>query len=233
MVTFRIDEPRRSEVESWSFTVRESDFSDGSGDRPSRVFKQWKGIGEPPATIVWDGIGAAGEKVESAVDYPYSYELTYKNGERASAVSVLPVDVLLERDGDRFKIRVASIVFRPDGADFARLAPAIVLRNETTLGRVASILAKYSEYSVIVEGHANSVAKIQGLSADKVAIEEKAELLPLSLARASFVRDLLVSRGISAARMKVRGLGSSLPVVPFTDAVSRWKNRRVEFILEK
>jgi len=43
----------------------------------------------------------------------------------------------------------------------------------------------------------------------------------------------LIEYGVDAKRLSVRGLGSSEPVVAFTDDVNRWKNRRVEFILIK
>jgi outer membrane protein OmpA-like peptidoglycan-associated protein len=37
--------------------------------------------------------------------------------------------------------------------------------------------------------------------------------------------------GIAPERIQARGLGGLEPLVPFSDAVSAWKNRRVEFLL--
>jgi len=53
------------------------------------------------------------------------------------------------------------------------------------------------------------------------------------LERAEVVRKMLIENGVDARRLSVIGLGSSEPVVPFTDAQNRWKNRRVEFVLIK
>jgi outer membrane protein OmpA-like peptidoglycan-associated protein len=55
----------------------------------------------------------------------------------------------------------------------------------------------------------------------------------LSQKRAESIRQALVERGFPAARIKAVGKGNADPVVPYTDKANQWKNRRVEFILEK
>jgi outer membrane protein OmpA-like peptidoglycan-associated protein len=64
---------------------------------------------------------------------------------------------------------------------------------------------------------------------------EEAELLDLSTARAVFVKQQLVRQGISASRLSAKGVGASrlIPGVSPRDAANNWKNRRVEFILNK
>jgi outer membrane protein OmpA-like peptidoglycan-associated protein len=101
------------------------------------------------------------------------------------------------------------------------------------LKRIAEILNKYKTYRIRVEGHANSIGKIYGYSADKIAKEEETEVLPLSQNRAQAVRDFLAQFGVEEKRLSAKGLGSSEPVVDPKDGDNRWKNRRVEFILEK
>jgi outer membrane protein OmpA-like peptidoglycan-associated protein len=46
------------------------------------------------------------------------------------------------------------------------------------------------------------------------------------------VRQALVERNIPADRMTSVGAGSTQPVVPHSDLKNRWKNRRIELILE-
>ncbi|HPE37446.1 MAG TPA: OmpA family protein, partial [Spirochaetales bacterium] len=144
----------------------------------------------------------------------------------------ISVDVLVIRDGDRLKIKVPSIVFRPDFFDFKNLPADVVARNEEVLKRIAAILNRFKDYKIRVEGHANSVAKMTGAGQAAIDREER-EVLDLSLNRAKAVMDKLIEYGVDARRLSVRGLGSSEPVVSFTDAENRWKNRRVEFILLK
>ncbi|MDA3811775.1 MAG: hypothetical protein PF518_15760 [Spirochaetaceae bacterium] len=57
--------------------------------------------------------------------------------------------------------------------------------------------------------------------------------MPLSSLRAESIRDALILRGIDGARMSTTGRGGYDPLVPHSDLINRWKNRRVEFILIK
>ena len=174
-----------------------------------------------------------GELVEAATDYPYRLTITDALGNTTVAEGVIAVDVLVIRDGDRLKIKVPSIVFRPNFADFEGLSQETLDRNAEVLKRIAQILNRFRDYKIRVEGHANSVAKISGMSQAAVSREENVELQPLSTDRAEAVRLKLIEFGVDARRLSVAGLGSREPVVPFTDAENRWKNRRVEFILIK
>jgi outer membrane protein OmpA-like peptidoglycan-associated protein len=95
------------------------------------------------------------------------------------------------------------------------------------------ILNRYRTYSVTIEGFANNIGKIYGYSADRIQKEENTEVLPLSKARAEAVRTYLISLGVASSRLTAAGMGSARPVVDPRDAENRWKNRRVEFILQK
>jgi outer membrane protein OmpA-like peptidoglycan-associated protein len=68
--------------------------------------------------------------------------------------------------------------------------------------------------------------------AARAETEQVKVLLPLSRQRAEVIKEALVKRGVVAARMSTFGYGGSYPVVPHGDQANRWKNRRVEFILE-
>jgi outer membrane protein OmpA-like peptidoglycan-associated protein len=63
--------------------------------------------------------------------------------------------------------------------------------------------------------------------------EQAKILVPLSRARAAAIAKALSARGLGASRMIIEGVGAADPVVPDGDLVNRWKNRRVEFYLEK
>jgi outer membrane protein OmpA-like peptidoglycan-associated protein len=58
-------------------------------------------------------------------------------------------------------------------------------------------------------------------------------LQPLSEARARAVVNYLVDLGIERGRLSSVGVGGARTVVEFGDRDNWWKNRRVEFILEK
>ncbi|WP_366921366.1 MULTISPECIES: OmpA family protein, partial [unclassified Sulfuricurvum] len=53
----------------------------------------------------------------------------------------------------------------------------------------------------------------------------------LSEARGKIVAEYLVSQGIDASRITVKGLGALNPVAPNDTEEGRSKNRRIEFVL--
>ena len=55
---------------------------------------------------------------------------------------------------------------------------------------------------------------------------------PLSLNRASAVRDYLVSRGVPQEKISAVGLGASRPLVDNNTAENRANNRRVEIVIQ-
>jgi len=222
-----------SEIEAWRFEIVEASVEEGSGPRKERSFAVWSGTKNPSEKIAWDGKSNKGELVEAATDYPYYLTATDALGNMTKANGAVNVDVLVIRDGDRLKIKVPSIVFRPNFADFQGLEKGKLDRNEVVIKRIAQILNRFRDYRIRVEGHANSIGKIYGYTADKIDKEESDELLPLSTNRAEAVKNFLVQFGVEAKRLSVRGLGSSEPVTDFKDGENRWKNRRVEFILIK
>jgi len=225
-----------ADIADWSFEVHEIAVVEGAkpDEKPAdRIFKSWSGTGTPSKTIVWDGHSDRGELVESATDYPFVFTVRDVLGNTAKVEGQISVDVLVVRDGDRLKIKVPSIVFRANGADFNGLDQATLDNNAKVIKRIAQILNKFRDYSILIEGHANSEGKIGGYSAASITKEETSELIPLSTGRAELVKKLLGDNGVDLRRLSTKGMGSSEPVVDFKDAQNRWKNRRVEFILIK
>lgn len=98
-------------------------------------------------------------------------------------------------------------------------------QNERVITAVAEILRRFPEYTVIVEGHAVNISGTER--------EQREELIPLSRDRAEAVRDALIDEGVPAGMLRFRGRGGDVPIVDHSDEAMRWKNRRVDFILER
>ena len=208
-------------IETWRLEIREP-------EPPYNVFRVFEGRGSPASQIIWDGRSNRGELVQSAMDYPYTFSASDTLGNSSSIEGRIGVDVLVIRDGDRLKMQVPSIVFRPNFADFNDLPSETVDNNTRILRRIAQILNKFRDYLVQVEGHANPTQPV-GPARDR----EQVELQRLSEARARAVVDQLVRYGVARSRLSAIGAGGSSPVVTFEDRDNWWKNRRVEFILIK
>jgi flagellar hook assembly protein FlgD len=198
-------------------------------DPNGKHFISFTGKGAP-AVFKWDGLSDKGVPVESATDYPVNFSATDSFGLSSLAKSTIPIDILLMKVGNNYKIRIPSITFKPDTPDYVNVPQDRLDRNLLTLKRLSEIFKKYSSYKIQIEGHALSL-----LWADpkKAAVEQEQDLLPLSKKRAEAIKSGLVALGIDADRIETTGKGGAEPIVPPGDQENNWKNRRVEFILIK
>lgn len=220
-ITISLQTEDPSGIESWIIDIL---------DPMEHLFARFSGMGSPAQSLVWNGRSAEGELVQSADDYPLIASVRDTLGNNAEAKKEVPVDVLVFRDGDRLKIVIASITFPPYSADFTKISADQSEENEWILKRLAEILKKFARYKITIEGHAVMVYWYDPARGEE---EHRDVLLPLSKARAEAVKRALTGLGIEQIRMSTVGLGGSQPIVPFSDLENRWKNRRVEFILEK
>ena len=219
---------------SWSFEIKNPQ---GSG-----IF--WKRSGTSTITerLIWDGYSNSGELVQSATDYPYVFTATDTLGMTSKVEGFIAVDVLVIRVGDVLKMQIPSIIFRADKADFVGkdkdavhgLAADVITNNERVLQRVADILNKFRDYNVVIEGHANNLSNTEEEETATVLNgQPNIPLVPLSKDRAEYVKSRLVKYGVNESRLSTEGKGGRYPVAPSTDRNVSWKNRRVEFILQK
>ncbi len=216
---------------SWSFEIKDP--------QNNRAFWSTSGKASITERIIWDGRSNSGELVQSAVDYPYVFTVTDSVGMTSTVEGIIPIDVLVIRIGDVLKMQVPSIIFRSDNADFAGknvdpqrgLDQSVIDNNERVLKRIAEILNKFRDYNVTIEGHANNIS---GTEAEETSTANgNIPLVPLSEDRAEYVKDKLVEYGINANRLSTVGRGGRVPVAALDDRENWWKNRRVEFILNK
>jgi flagellar hook assembly protein FlgD len=215
-LTLNVTDP--SPVDSWDITVN---------DPEGHFFSDFSGKGAP-TPITWDGMSSNGELVQAASDYTMKVTVRDALGNVGTLTQTLPVDVLVFREGDKLRVRVSSIIFKADTADYVNVPADQAQKNMQTLARLAQIFQKYGQYKIRIEGHAVMVNWDKPEAGKK---EQDAVLIPLSKARAEAVKAALVKLGIDASRMTTDGLGGAVPIVPFSDLENRWKDRRVEFIL--
>ncbi len=231
---FSPDDDGMDDVLSITITARDlspiarwqADIYDPAGNH----FVGWSGTGAPRSPLRWNGLSADGELVQSAEDYRLVVRATDSVWNTGEAAATIPIDILVIREGDRYRIRISSIYFVPYTADYVNLEPEQARRNLETLDRLAVVLQKYPQHTIRVEGHA---VQVLWENPQRAATEQNEVLLPLSLARAQAIREALIRRGVAGGRMTTAGYGGALPVVPHGDLENRWKNRRVEFILER
>jgi len=210
-----IDSQDLSGIKNWDISILSPD--------KKKKFYSFTGIGKPTAKIVWNGLGNNGELVDSAEDYPTKVICEDNVGNVLEKnLSDILVDILvIKLDDGRLKIKINNIEFKAESAEMTD-SP----KNEKIINLVAKALKKYSQYRILIEGHANKFK--EGLD------EKRAKIL--SDDRAKFILNILTKKGIGANRMSGLGRGFDVPLVPLAEGVTLEdlaKNRRVEFYLDK
>jgi hypothetical protein len=216
-------------LEAASPLARMADWRIEVIDPGDSVFARFNGTW-PAGAVEWDGRGEDGSLVESAETYGVVARVRDEFGNVAQAEGKIDVDILVVKDGDRYRVAVTGIVFKGYTDDFEDLPAERVSQNMSTLDRLAEKFSKFPDYKIHLIGHA---VMINWDDPNLGIPEQRAILLPLSKARADAIAKALAARGIDPKRMSTEGVGATRQLVPDSDLVNRWKNRRVEFYLEK
>ena len=197
---------------------------------------RWRGFegeGRLPKRIEWDGKSDDGQSPDAGEDFALvlrTYDALGRTGGADARVTVT-IDVLVIKDGDRYKVRVPNIHFPPDSAELSDASSRELIEgNRAVLERLAALFTRFPDYSLTVEGYANAV---HADDPARFAIEQETELLPLSQKRADTVRRALIMLGVDGSRIWAKGYGGVRPVVGYAERAGAWKNRRVEFILSR
>lgn len=218
---FRLSCADRSLVTSWTVSV----FG-----REGTPITTWSGTNKPPRSITWKGEPDPAA-MEPGVDYRVVFETVDVLGRRMESETTVTCDILVIRDGDRYRVRVPYIHFPSDSWEILPGESQQLLEdNRLVLERVASLFSHFPSYILTVEGYANAVYRNDPA---RYAEEQKKELLPLSQKRADTVRDALIMLGIDSSRINTKAYGGERPKIIGGDTQEAWKNRRVEFILQR
>jgi len=228
---------RREYVPVQSSSQRQDLGRDATGkERRWSSFYEETGRGTPPLEWVWNGRNASGEIVQSASDYTFILFVNDIYDNNAFYEGTISVDVLVRREGDNYRIIVSNILFPPNSSDFALLKEEDIKANTRIIELVARALNRFPDYRVILEGHANPTTppNTAQRTAEEAGTATMLGLRPLSEARAKAVADYLTQNGhISVNRLTVKGMGGTHTIAAYNDTDENWKNRRVEFFLQK
>lgn len=203
-------------------------------DPKGGIFRTYSASGMPPASIEWDGLSDSGEEVFSMNTYGVRFTLTPS----ATDIARTGQDSIIAEDSIRtgiqmqviipnkkWKIIVNTIHFDPDKATFNKISESQRMENQQTLDSLVEQIQAHPDCLITIEGYANNVSNTER--------ENIEELLPLSKLRAEAILQMLCDRGISADILSAEGKGGANPLAAWEDTASWWKNRRVEFIVQK
>lgn len=108
-------------------------------------------------------------------------------------------------------VRISGDLFAPGGSN-------INPKYREALRKLAEVLKGYPQFTVLIEGHTDSIGEAE-------------DNLKLSIARAVKFRDFLVKQGGEGSRLIPVGYGESRPIASNINAAGRRKNRRIDLII--
>ena len=177
-------------------------------------FKIFKGTGNIPSEIKWDGFGSGKELVDPDSVYTIKIEAVDRAGNISkAAMDRVEVDVLVLETDQGFLMRLKTV-------DFLIESSVLTSGGRRILNRAYHIFEKYDKYKILIEAHTDEA-------------ENDKKNLQLSEDRAKAVRDYLVSNGIKQERMSFRGLGETAPVYTNSGSENSRSNKRIDFLLYK
>lgn len=184
----------------------------------------------PSNTVIWDGKGMNGEMVLSADTYPVIVRLRDEFGNVGTVASAIPVDIIVIKEDGGYRIENTQIYFQDFTANYENVPIAVSRQNIKRLDLLADKLKKFPEYKVLIVGHA---VMINWEDEQKGQIEQQKVLLPLSKARALAIKKAIVTRGIDPDKITTDGVGAMEQLVPDSEYMLRWMNRRTVIYLVK
>ena len=182
-----------------------------------------------------DGITLYGEnyiadEVKSGSSFAASLKLVDMNGNSTVVEGSFSIDIIADLVDGRYYIKVPKIIFSAYKHTLYSRGKAAGDENMRTVKKVAELSKKYPDYVIVLEGHALNV--FHGRNSAKEQKEE-AVLVPLTERRAASVKKALIDEGIPEDRIRIEYFGGKKPETSVTDKSIRWKNRRVEFGIDK
>jgi flagellar hook assembly protein FlgD len=216
LMSINLNVRSKARIRDWSIRIT---------DPKGKPFMYFAGKDAPSQPISWDGRSLEGETVRSTETYGYVAVVTDVLGNRGATHGTIPVGVAFEKEGTGLRTRIWALAFAPGMDSLVTGDIGTDTKNLAVLAELEAAFAEYPGYGITIVDH-----ELNQTGTEK---EETTVLADLSQRRADAVLNALSNAGVDRARMKARGAGGREPLVPFTDLTNRWKNGRLEFILEK
>ncbi len=182
--------------------------------------------------ISWDGYDGSGNlRISTGEEYDFVVETTDEQDAQEIFSSHFRTPLIFEDDGEKNRKKVIAKPVYFVGNDAGLLSDnEYFIQNAASLRKTAQAILKQldNDEVLILAGNANYTTYPNRSLMKK----EEAVLLELSRDRAEIVKKAFIFFGIPEHRIKIEANGGKhLLVAP--DSKDNWKNRRVEFFIEK
>ena len=217
-ITMRIEDAH--DITEWILDVAATD---------GEVLRSFSGTGDIQDQVIWQDGKERVSGAQISGEVILKIAVTDEVGNKTIFEQPVPLDLLVVYRDGKFYLLVPNVIFGAYKHALDSRSPEMYSRNLASIDRVKRIFDKYTAYDLHLEGHALNIYRG---NAAKEAAEEKI-LVPLTERRAAAVENALIEIGMDPDRIKKSWYGGVHPIVDVHDKEVRWKNRRVEFIMEE
>ena len=182
--------------------------------------------------IIWDGYDSNGRfRLSTGEEYNFVLEATNEQDKREFFSSHFSTPLIFKEAGEKNRRQVVAKPIYFMGNDAELLSDnEYFIQNAVSLRKIAQAILKQLDKDdvLILAGNANYTSYPNRALMEK----EQLQLIELSKNRAEIVKKAFIFFGIPERCIKVEANGGAqLLVAP--DSNDNWKNRRVEFFIEK
>lgn len=188
-------------LQSWEITLYETPPDTDL----KRKIKTWSGNGSPSEEIPWEGLDETGARVGSLSDFYFEWKFT---------------DVLgRESGGTGGEFKTGILVLEEDNSLRISIPESQVEARWWTLpGKIRSLLNEFPGYKIEVQSHSSHQGDEE---VNQVTTEE----------RAKTAFEYFFSKSAPFGRVRYRGYGETLPLIPGSGKYEADKNHRIDFYL--
>ncbi|MBM9579358.1 OmpA family protein [Leptospira sp. 201903070] len=188
-------------LQFWEITLYETPPYTGL----KKKIKTWSGNGAPCQEIHWEGLDETGVRVGSLSDFYFDWKFT---------------DVLgRESSGSGAEFKTGILVLEEDSHLRISIPESQVEARWWSLpGKVRSLLNEFPGYKIEVQSHSSHQGDEE---VNQVTTEERARI----------ASEYFFSKSVPFGRIRFRGYGETLPLIPGSGKYEADKNQRIDFYL--
>ncbi|TGM07524.1 hypothetical protein EHQ86_05535 [Leptospira yasudae] len=170
-----------------------------------RKIKTWNGEGQPGSEILWEGLDESGVRVGSLSEFYFEWKYTDIFGR--------------ESTGKGADFKTGILILEEEGSLRISVPESQVEARWWSLpGKIRSVLNEFPGYKIELQSHTSHQGDEE---VNQVASEDRA--------RNAF--EYFFSKSVPFGRIRFRGYGETLPLIPGSGKYEADKNQRIDFFL--
>ncbi|XDD49876.1 OmpA family protein [Leptospira sp. WS92.C1] len=190
-------------IQSWEITLYEIPPYTSL----KRKIKTWSGSGQPAEEILWEGLDETGVRAGSLSEFYFEWKYSDILGRESSNQGAnFKTGILVIEENKSLRISIPE--------------SQVEARWWSLPGKIRSTLAAFPGYKIELQSHSSHQGDEE---VNQVSTEERARV----------ALDYFFSKTVPFGRIRFRGYGETLPLIPGSGKYEADKNQRIDFYLSQ